>query len=87
VPQLATSVFIDRVKNSEERLVVLNLIASSVVEKPRGFRASHVFTYRDHPISLMLNTGWKVARERVGPAHARVRDLKHTLGGGCARWG
>jgi integrase len=83
VPQLGTSVFIiprDRVKNGQERLVVLNSIAASVVDKRRGLHASHVFTYRDHPIWLMLNTGWKVAREKVGLAHVRVHDLKHTFG-------
>jgi hypothetical protein len=53
VPQLGTSVFIiprDRVKNGGERPVVLNSIASSVVEKRRGLHASHVFTYRDHEL-------------------------------------
>ena len=51
MPQLGTLVFIiprDRVKNGGERPVVLNSIASSVVEKRRGLHASHVFTYRDH---------------------------------------
>ena len=48
VPELGTSVFIipgARVKNGEERLVVLNRIARSVVEARRGQHATHVFTY------------------------------------------
>ena len=65
---------------AQERLVVLNSIAASVVEKRRGLHASHVFTFRDHPIRQMLNTGWRVAREKVGLAHVRVHDLKHTFG-------
>jgi len=83
VPQLGTSVFIvprDRVKNGEERLVVLNSIAASVVEARRGLTASHVFTFKDKPIRTMLNTGWREAREKVGLAHVRVHDLKHTFG-------
>src|SRR6056300_1866353 len=39
VPELETSVFIvpeSRVKNREDRLIVLNRIASSVIEKVRG---------------------------------------------------
>ncbi|MEQ1669545.1 MAG: site-specific integrase [Hyphomicrobium sp.] len=52
VPQLGTSVFIipgSRVKNGDERLVVLNRIARSVVESRRGFDPTHVFTYDGHP--------------------------------------
>lgn len=40
VPELETSVFIipgERIKNGEERLVVLNRVAASVVESVRGY--------------------------------------------------
>ncbi len=49
VPQLATTVFIipgSFVKNGDERLVVLNRIAKSVVDGQRGNHSTHVFTYR-----------------------------------------
>jgi integrase len=39
VPELETSVFLipeERVKNGEERLVVLNKVAKSIVESVRG---------------------------------------------------
>jgi integrase len=46
VPALDTSVFLipkEQVKNGEERLVVLNRVAKSVVESLRGLRPTHVF--------------------------------------------
>ncbi|MFC1795875.1 hypothetical protein ACFL1V_02105 [Pseudomonadota bacterium] len=58
VPELKTSVFIipgRLVKNGDERLVVLNRIAKSVVESVRGVNSSHVFTYNGHPVTRMLN--------------------------------
>lgn len=47
VPELSTSVFIiarERVTNGEDRLVVLNDVAKSVVEGERGKHAIYVFT-------------------------------------------
>ncbi len=83
VSELNTSVFIipgDRVKNGEDRLVVLNRIAKSVIDSVRGEHPDHVFVYRGHPVRKMNNTAWKAARERAGLTHVRVHDLKHTLG-------
>jgi integrase len=83
VPELATSVFIipgSFVKNGDERLVVLNRIAISVVEAQRGVHATHVFTYRGKPTTRMLNKAWLRARQAAGLAHVRVHDLKHTFG-------
>ncbi len=83
VPALGTSVFIipgERVKNNEDRLVVLNRIASSVVERVRGKNAENVFTYRNKPMAHMLNNGWKKARQQANLSHVRVHDLKHTFG-------
>jgi len=83
VPQLGTKVFIIPsrwVKNGEERLVVLNSVARSVVEARRGIDPTHVFTYEGHPIGRMLTSGWIRARRRVGLPQARVHDLKHTFG-------
>jgi integrase len=77
VPELDTSVFIipgERVKNGEERLVVLNGVAKSVVESVRGLHPVNVFV-RAHkkvgesrPVTKMNNTAWKAARERAADA-------------------
>jgi integrase len=73
VPEFETSVFIipsDRVKNGEERLVVLNRVARSVVEGQRGVHPTHVFARRykngsAEPVTKMNNTAWKRAREQA----------------------
>ncbi len=97
VPELATSVFIipgHQVKNGEERLVVLNRIAASVIEAQRGKHPEVVFTYRGQPVTKMYNSAWKRARREAAKAYAkesgrpapagfaaiRVHDLKHTFG-------
>jgi integrase len=83
VPELNTSVFIipgQRVKNGEERLVVLNRVASSVVESVRGEHREFVFTLRGRPVTMMNNTAWQAARVRAGLPQVRVHDLKHTFG-------
>ncbi len=83
VPELGTSVFIvpgSRVKNGDERLVVLNRIAQSVVDSHRGMHKSHVFVFDGKPILRILNSGWKRARLAIDLPHLRVHDLKHTFG-------
>mgnify|MGYP002401142142 CR=1 FL=1 len=73
VPELDTSVFIipgDHVKNGDERLVVLNRVAKSVVESMRGVHPTHVFAIAPpkgelRPVSKMYGTAWKQARERA----------------------
>jgi integrase len=83
VPQLGTCVFIvprALVKNGDERLIVLNRIAKSVVEAWRGTTPTHVFAYKGKPITRMLTSGWKRARVRAGLTKVRVHDLKHTFG-------
>ncbi|MAY39123.1 tyrosine-type recombinase/integrase [Spongiibacter sp.] len=97
VPELNTSVFLipgDYVKNREDRLVVLNRIARSIIEAQRGKHPTHVFTFRGRPIGGMRNSAWKRARAEAAKAHAeklgqpvawgfenlRVHDLKHTFG-------
>jgi hypothetical protein len=47
------------VKNGEERLLVLNRVARSVIEEVRGEHPDYVFTYRGHPIVVMNNSGGK----------------------------
>ena len=83
VPEFTTTVFDipgQHVKNGDNRLVVLNRVALSVVGKLRGRHPTHVFTYRGKPVTRMLNGAWQRARERVGLARVRVHDLKHTFG-------
>ena len=83
IPELGTSVFIIpawRVKNGEDRLVVLNRIARSVIDTRRGKHAKCVFAYKGKPVRRMLNTAWKKARSRAGLHQLRVHDLKHTFG-------
>jgi len=97
IPELSTSVFLvpaQVVKNKEDRLVVLNPIARSLVEAQRDVHPSRVFTYRDRPVGNMYNSAWKRARIAAAKAHAqahgeaiswgfsnlRVHDLKHTFG-------
>ena len=83
VPELETSVFIipgHRVKNGDERVVVLNRVARSVIEEVRGMHEEYVFTYRGKAVTVMNNTAWQSARIRAGLAQVRVHDLKHTFG-------
>ena len=83
VPELSTSVFIipgERVKNSDDRLVVLNNVARSVIEARRGIDPIYVFTYAGKTINRMLTSGWIRARNKVGLPQVRVHDLKHTFG-------
>jgi len=82
IPELNTSVFIipgATVKNGEDRLVVLNKIALSVINEVRGQHPEYVFTYNGRPTSRILNSAWKKARKRVDLI-VRVHDLKHTFG-------
>ncbi|MDE3023390.1 MAG: site-specific integrase [Pseudomonadota bacterium] len=73
VPELDTSVFLipenfggrhanSGVKNREERLVVLNDTARSVIESCRGDHPERVFTFRGKPVNTMHNTAWDNAR-------------------------
>ncbi len=83
VPELDTSVFIipgQKVKNADDRLVVLNRVARSVVAARRGQHPTHVFTFEAKPAASMLNSAWKKARMRAGLPMVRVHDLKHTFG-------
>lgn len=75
VPELNTSVFIvpgSQVKNREDRLIVLNDVAKSVIEARRAIAAAEfekskkwptwVFSYRGRRLNFMNNTAWQNAR-------------------------
>jgi integrase len=68
------------VKNGEDRLVVCNVTARSVVEAQRGKHSTHVFNFRGKPLNRMLSNGWINARKRAGLELVRVHDMKHTFG-------
>lgn len=60
------------VKNGEERLIVLNTVAKSVIEEQRGLIQSGVFPYRmpdrngkATPVHRMNDSAWKKARIRA----------------------
>lgn len=83
VPELETTVFIvpaEFVKNRQDRLIVLNRVAKSVVEAQRGKHRTHVFSYNGAPLDRMGNSAWQRARKRAELPTVRVHDLKHTFG-------
>ena len=83
IPELDVSVFLipgDRVKNGEDRLVVLNRTARSIIESVRGDHPVLVFTYNGDRLRKMNNTGWRKARMRADLSQVRVHDMKHTFG-------
>lgn len=89
IPELNTSVFIipgEKVKNRQNRLVVLNTIANQVIHEVRGLHPTNVFTYQGRAITRMLNSAWKKAGMRAGLLQVRVHDLKHTLGVVYIEW-
>ena len=74
VEELETSVFIipgEQVKNGEERLVVLNQVAKSVIDNLRGMHPIYVFVRANKkdsepkPVTKINNTAWRAARERA----------------------
>ncbi len=84
VPELDTSLFIipaHRVKNREDRLVVLNRVAKAVIEEMRGQHKGFIFVNsKGRPVRKMCREAWRSARERAGLPDVRVHDLKHTFG-------
>lgn len=105
VPELGTSVFLipadfggrhenSGVKNRDERLVVLNSVAKSIIDGQRGISREWVFPYNGTGMHRMNDSAWKKARVRAaklwqeqhlrpadpGFASIRVHDLKHTFG-------
>jgi integrase len=83
IPELDTSVFIipgERVKNRQDRLIVLNSTARSVLEEVRGQHLHYVFSYKGNRVAAMHGRAWKRARIAAGLPDVRVHDLKHTYG-------
>ncbi len=97
IPELDTSVFVvprELVKNNEDRLIVLNRVARSVLNDVRNDHPTRVFTYEGKPVKRIGNAGWQRARRRAAARYEselgtlcpdgfrrfRVHDLKHTYG-------
>ncbi|WP_229755044.1 tyrosine-type recombinase/integrase [Pseudomonas koreensis] len=102
VPELGTSVFLippefggrhekAGVKNRDERLVVLNRVAMSIIDGQRGLHKKYVFPYGQPdeygPTAMhrMNDTAWKKARiraaarwekEHKSPAHPGFRSIR-----------
>jgi len=77
IPEPDTSVFLipgQKVKNREDRLVILNTTTRSAVESLRGVHPELV-TDQGHAVHSINNTAWQSARRRVGLPWARVHDL------------
>lgn len=84
----------DATKGQQERVVVLNAVASKAVEAQRGKSPAWVFPYRGEPINTVNNTGWQKARLRAAEGYKKhfnrecpegfrtlhVHDLRHTFG-------
>lgn len=107
VDELETSVFIvpsnfggrtgkktSGVKNSEDRVIILNDVAKSVIESQRGLHKKYVFPYEGRALHRMNDTAWDTATKKAAakfkelhgkPPHPlfatlRIHDLKHTFG-------
>ncbi len=83
VPELHTYVFVipkNIVKNRQPRLVILNEKTKSILATQRGQHPVYVFTYRNKPLTRMLNSAWLNARKKAKLSQVRVHDLKHTFG-------
>lgn len=84
IPELEdTTVFVipgELVKNREDRIVVLNHTARSIIDSVRGVHPEFVFTYKYKPLTSINNTAWQRVRKKVGLDGVRVHDLKHTFG-------
>jgi integrase len=69
----------ERAKNSHERIVPLNSVARSIVNRYRG-QSEFVFHRNGNRLERMNNRAWRNARERAGLVDVRVHDLRHTFG-------
>lgn len=73
------------VKNRQDRLIMLNDIAKSVIDSVRGIDPVYVFTCKGKPMARMNNSAWRRAWTKaglpVGEGYLKgVHNLKHTFG-------
>jgi integrase len=67
------------------RVIVLNDIAKSVIQKRMGEHLKYVFVYKDHPVNGMNRTAFRKARKRAtiklpNLRNVGIHNLKHTYG-------
>ena len=72
-------------KNRLRRVVVLNNIAKTVIQKRIGNHPEFVFVYEGHPVNRMNDKAFRNARKRAAhklPSliNAGIHSLKHTYG-------
>lgn len=90
IPELGRSVFVipaSEFKGKRVHVAILNDVAAKVVESCRGQHPEFVFTFKDDlkkaprdRVGMINTAAWQKARKRVGLAHVRVHDLRHTFG-------
>jgi integrase len=97
VPELDRSVFVipaEAFKGKRAHVLVLNEVASRVIEECRGTDGQYVFVWRRErvknideepvmpyrPIDTMNNTAFQNARRAAKLERVRVHDLRHTFG-------
>jgi integrase len=68
----------EQFKAKRPHVVILNDIAWSIIQTPRGGHATWVFPYRGRRIARMNNSAWRQARRQAGLRAMRVHDLRHT---------
>ena len=68
-----------QVKNGEERVVVLNRVATSVIKGQRGLHSEYVFPYRGHRVTRMYNSVWKRARIKAAEKYMKVLSTSRIL--------
>lgn len=86
--ELSTSLFVvpgEFSKNGQDRAIVLNGVARSVLDAARGAHRTFVFTYRGKQLKGIENTAWRPAWRRarlpVDSLTTRgVHNLRHTFG-------
>jgi len=66
-------------KGGRDRVIVMNSIATEIIERMRGQHPEFVFSYRGNGLYQMNNSGWKKARNKIGLPDLRVHDLRHTF--------
>ncbi len=83
INELGSSVFLAPgayTKNDTNCLIVLNSVASRVVNSRRGKHGTHVFGYRGKPVARMHNSAWKRAWLQAGlPVGDHVLSGPHNL--------
>jgi integrase len=97
VPELKRSVFVippEHYKTNRKHVLILNDVATHIVERHRGRHNEFVFVYRRertvhvdqapameyHRVGTQNNTAFQGARKAAGLARFRIHDARHTFG-------